>query len=101
MQPRSQPVTQLEIAEEQSNNEKGQNDSRCLLGSPQHSKTLKKDKVGLSQDGHLSSVDNSELFQIPGLNSSFNNSTNFCRAKNVFIKKGSRRPPKMLANNLI
>ena len=100
MQPRSQPVTQLEIAEEQPNNEKGQNDSRCLLGSPQLSKTLKKDKVGLSQDGHLSSVDNSELFQIQGLNTSCNNS-NVCGAKNVYIKKSSRRQPRMLANNLI
>lgn len=34
MQPRSHPVTQMEIAGEQPNNDKGLNDSRCRLGSP-------------------------------------------------------------------
>ena len=34
MQPRSQPITKLEMADEQPNNEKGLNDSRCLQGSP-------------------------------------------------------------------
>ena len=40
MQPRSHPVTKLEIADEQLNDDKGHNDSRCRLGSPKISKTL-------------------------------------------------------------
>ena len=65
------------------------NEGRTGFGSP------------IGSQGPISSVDNSELFQIQGLNTSSNNS-NVCGAKTVFMTKSSRRHPKMLlANNLI